>query len=92
MKSPMISSADYISDEDKGNYTDLQVLQSGAGFYIGTLHQTRDDDGNLLYESPGSRDSDYFPTRESASKALDAIREALPGQDGLFAQPKSNFF
>jgi len=92
MKSPMVTSADYISDDDKGNYTELRVLQSAAGFYIGTLYQNRDDAGKLLYESPGSRDSDYFPTRESAAAALEAVTEALPGQEGLFTEPKSNFF
>ena len=36
MKSPLVESADYI--KDKENYSDLQVLMSGAGYYIGTVY------------------------------------------------------
>lgn len=40
----------------------VEVLESGAGFYIGTA----DDDG------PYSRESmEYWPSREEAAKALD---------------------
>lgn len=39
----------------------LEILQSGAGFYIGT----RCDCG------PYSRESGYYPSREAAQKALD---------------------
>lgn len=86
MKSPMIQEADYITEADKENYSDLQVLQSNAGFYIGTLYNER---GML---SPGTRDSEYFPTRESAAKALSAIEASLPGNDGLHRKPQSNIF
>lgn len=93
MKSPMIMAADYIPADEKKNYSDVQVLKSGAGYYLGTLHQERDSAGNLLYEEPGSRDSDgYFPTPEAAAKALRAMEEALPGQDGLLRTPQSNLF
>ena len=50
-------------------YTDLMVLQSAAGWYIGTLYQ--EDDG---YYSPGSRDSIYFKTKEEAEKVLQRRR------------------
>ncbi len=40
----------------------LQVLQSRAGYYIGTT----DQDG-----FPESRISDYFPNVETANKALE---------------------
>lgn len=68
MKSPMIANANYIAD--KGNYSELQVLRSGAGFYIGTIYTGEDG-----IKEPGSRDSDYYPTREAAQKDLDALNQ-----------------
>lgn len=53
-------------DPDPGHYSDLQVLQSPAGWYIGTIWQG--DDG---YTEPGSRDSEYFATKQEAQKVLD---------------------
>ena len=47
--------------EDRKDYSELQVLKSAAGYYIGSLYQ----DG-----SPGTRDSEYFPTEEAAHDAL----------------------
>lgn len=68
MKSPMVQSLDSI--EDKGRYSDLQVLRSGAGFYVGTIYHNPEG-----FDEPGSRDSDYFPTREQAEAYLKAIGE-----------------
>jgi hypothetical protein len=45
-----------------GEYSDLRVLRSAAGWYIGTIYQ---QDG-----SPGSRDSCYFKTEQDADFAL----------------------
>lgn len=67
MKSPMVKNADYI--ENKAGYSDLQILSSAAGYYIGTIYT--DEDG---FKEPGSRDSDYFTTRQEAEKALGAIK------------------
>ena len=65
MKSPLVESADYI--KDKENYSDLQVLMSGAGYYIGTVYNNPEG-----YPEPGSRDSwDYYPTKDAAQQALD---------------------
>lgn len=36
MKSPLITNMPYI--KDKHLYSDMQVLKSGAGYYIGTLY------------------------------------------------------
>jgi len=36
MKSHMIALASYI--KDKESYSDLQVMHSGAGYYIGTVY------------------------------------------------------
>jgi len=67
MKSPQVELATYISGDKKRRYSDLQVLESRAGFYVGTTY-----DGNHGPE-PGSRDSGYFPTREKAEGALRLI-------------------
>ena len=66
MKSPMIQAADYITDKE--NYTELQVLRSAAGYYIGTTYNNPDG-----YQEPGSRDSDYFATAQEAELYLRAI-------------------
>lgn len=63
MKSPMVENADYI--EDQGNYTELMVLHSPAGYYVGTMYNNPDG-----YQEPGSRDSDYFVSKILAEKFL----------------------
>ncbi len=69
MKSPMVQTKNYIQDKD--NYSDLQVLRSAAGWYVGTLfHGT--EDGQPFTE-PGSRDSGYFGTKGEAEAHLRAI-------------------
>lgn len=65
MKSPMIESASYLSEEHKTGYSELQVMHSDAGYYIGTVYT--DHDG---FKEPGSRDSDYFGIKEEAEKEL----------------------
>lgn len=64
MRSPLVENADYI--QDKKGYSELKVLQSPAGFYIGTIYT--DEDG---FQEPGSRDSEYFPTKRAAEIALE---------------------
>lgn len=66
MKSPMVQSASYIKDKER--YSDLQVLRSGAGYYIGTVYIHPEG-----FAEPGSRDSDYFPTKEAAEEYLKLI-------------------
>jgi hypothetical protein len=47
-----------------GDELPLQVLESGAGFYLGTWHPQ---------EGPNTRESvEYWPTRELAQGALDS--------------------
>lgn len=65
MKSPLIANSGLI--DDKENYSELQVLKSAAGFYIGT---TYDGDGFI---EPGSRDSAYFRTHDEAQRFLDHV-------------------
>lgn len=49
------------------NYSQLQILKSAAGFYIGTLYTDPTMDGLV---EPGSRDSTYFVRKEIADRAL----------------------
>jgi len=66
MKSPQIEAAPYIAD--KTPYSDLQVMRSAAGFYVGTV---KHEDG---CDVPGSRDTGYFPSRGQADAALALMR------------------
>jgi len=59
MKSPQI-----LKLPDANRYSELKVMESRAGFYVGTSY----DDG-----SPGSRDSGYHPSREAAERTLSLI-------------------
>lgn len=71
MRSPMVRDLDCIKPEDKKNYSDLQVLESGAGFYIGTTYQHPEDSEFPGMVEPGSRDSyEYYRTKELAEEAL----------------------
>ena len=47
-------------------YSELQVMRSAAGFYLGTIYT----DPEYGFQEPGSRDSDYFVHKEQASQAL----------------------
>ena len=70
MKSPMIEQADYIAAEDKPpNYSEMQVCQSAAGYYVGTIYH---DLETGLHE-PGSRDTGYFVSYEAALAKLRQI-------------------
>lgn len=66
MKSPLVKS---LSSDDLHKYSDLQVLKSAAGYYIGTVYT----DGS--FTEPGSRDSSYFKTEVAAQGLLDYIVE-----------------
>lgn len=60
MNSPQVVCCDFILDKER--YSDLQVLKSGAGYYIGTTYTTKD--GRI---EPGTRDSvEYYHTKELA--------------------------
>jgi hypothetical protein len=53
-----------VDPANEARYSDLQVLKSAAGYYVGTIYS----DGQ--YGEPGSRDTDYFPTKKAANVAL----------------------
>jgi len=76
MKSLLVFEAPYISPADKRRYSDLKVLKSAAGWYIGTLYS----DGNGFIE-PGSRDSEYFASEESANEMLSLWESIYNGED-----------
>lgn len=71
MKSPMITHAPYIEDHAKAFFTDLQVIWSAAGFYVGTMFV----DGDCI--EPGSRDSGYFGSEAEAATELRRIELGL---------------
>lgn len=79
MKSPMIQEGSFIKTEDKGNYSELQVLRSPAGWYIGTMYH--DPEG---FQEPGSRDSGYFATKKEAE---DEFRSIEAGEAGTRMTP-----
>ncbi len=50
-----------------GEYSELKVLRSGAGYYIGTEHHHE-----LGFTEPGSRESEeYYASEKEAQDALD---------------------
>ena len=53
-----------------GEYSDLRVMKSAAGYYIGTSFTHTQGEFKGL-EEPGSRESEYFATAEEARDALD---------------------
>ena len=78
MKSPMVTNASYIPE--KKGYSELKVLRSGAGYYIGTMYVDPVDG----FEEPGSRDSDYFASKEAAEDYLRTIEASGDGIAGSY--------
>lgn len=54
----------------KGEYSELRVLKSAAGYYVGTVFEEFDAEGKVVFQEPGSRDTEYFSTQEEASDRL----------------------
>jgi hypothetical protein len=65
MKSLQVMDAPYIEPEEKNNYSDLCVIQSAAGWYIGTMYKNPEG-----FVGPGSRDTDYFALKTQAKSVL----------------------
>lgn len=80
MKSPMVLGHPYIKDKDA--YSEMQVLRSAAGYYIGTTYTGPDG-----FAQPGSRDSGYFATEEAAEKYLAMVAGAVNPQEFLRVEP-----
>jgi hypothetical protein len=51
--------------KEKNMYGELTVLDSAAGYYIGRVYT--DDEG---FVEPGTRESDYYPTKLAAILAV----------------------
>lgn len=66
MKSPIIQQSDYI--RNKQCYSELTVMKSAAGWYVGTWYTNSDGS-----KEPGSRDTGYFNSPEMAEAALAEI-------------------
>jgi hypothetical protein len=69
-----------IPEAEKPQYSDLKVMRSAAGYYIGTSF--RDEAGD---ETPGSRDSGYLPTEADAQSFLQLVN-SLAETDEEFAE------
>lgn len=68
MKSPIVMDLEPLEP----GYSDLQVMKSAAGYYIGTSYAMHDDDGEFIGHTPGSRDSvEYYATEAEAQHALE---------------------
>lgn len=80
MKSPMVTNLPEIPNKDQ--YTELRVLKSAAGFYVGTLHIDPE-----FGAEPGSRDSGYFSTEVEAAKYLQMVESAANPQEYLRQHP-----
>lgn len=59
-------------DDDKGTVSELRVMQSAAGYYVGTsfIHENG-------WQEPNSRDSGYFRTAEGAEKELKSMKNEI---------------
>lgn len=80
MKSPMVQNLECIKNKD--SYSELQVLKSAAGYYVGTLHT--DENG---FTEPGSRDSGYFRTKSEAQTFLTTVHGVSNPKEYLRDQP-----
>lgn len=80
MKSPMIQTANYMDATEKSGYSELKVLKSAAGWYVGTTFWNTEDFPDMPFMEPGSRDSDYFATEAEADDFLQRLEagEDLP--------------
>lgn len=64
--------ADMASDDPHGTYSELKVMKSAAGWYIGTTFTHNETSPTPGMVEAGSRESQYFETRERAEDALKA--------------------
>ena len=83
MESALVKNVDA---ENASGYSELQVMSSAAGYYVGTSYI----DPEFGFEEPGSRDSGYFKKREDAEKFLSAMKcagDAAPLIEGVRITP-----
>jgi len=63
MKSLQVTRIDL---EEADSYSELKVMKSPAGYYVGTTYHNSE----FGFDEPGSRDSGYFRTEEEAAAML----------------------
>lgn len=68
----------HIPEADQYQYSDLCVMKSAAGWYVGTIHS--DPSG---FQQPGSRDTDYFQSEGEAKFVLEVIERVYKRQQQL---------
>lgn len=80
-----------VESSEKVYYSDLQVLESGAGYYIGRMGWVEDKKLGG-YQEPYSRESGYYKTREAANKVLKSgqFDRGLGGAEIAFARSEGN--
>lgn len=80
MKSLQVASLyphkDKLAVLERECYTDLQVLRSGAGHYVGTMYRSPDG-----FQEPGTRDTVYYGTQEEAKLALEQLEAGIFNMD-----------
>lgn len=81
MKSIQILRAHYINPPEKPQYSDLIVLRSAAGYYLGTFY-TDPKEG----PSPGSRDTSYLESKPQAELALRTLEKMFVDMVGQMAE------
>lgn len=69
-----------VSKAEEERYSDLQVMQSAAGYYIGTVYQEEE------FPAPGSRDTNYFQSKELAAKALTILEKSAEAHGYMFPE------
>lgn len=73
MKSKQVLNVNSGNESEQSRYSDLKVMQSAAGWYVGTTYQ----EPGAGYEEPGSRDTGYFATQTEALRALVAMENGV---------------
>lgn len=76
----VLSGAD--SSKEDSHISELKVMHSPAGYYIGTefrycgnCSKCIKEGGTHVWEEPNSRETDYFKTQEDAQAALDKLNK-----------------
>lgn len=75
----MIQHAAYLDKAEKSGYSELKVMRSAAGWYVGTTFRNTEIPG-MVFDEPGSRDTGYFATEAEAAEYLRRLEagESLP--------------
>lgn len=77
-----IQVANTMRESEQKDFSELQVLKSGAGWYIGTIFT----DPKTGFQEPGSRDTGYYASEEDAKLAL-RVLVSLTARQKMLARP-----